>query len=241
MESLEYESESQSGASFMTTCFNGLSALTGIGVLSIPCALSQGGWLSFASLIVIAIICFYTALLMKRCMDSSSRIKSYPDIGEHAFGKKWSVLISVFIYLELFLLAVAFLIMEGDSLHKLFPHTNVCVWGKTIEGKPMFIILTALVMLPTTWLRDLSILAYVSAGGILASMIIIAMIVWIGAFENVGFHEKGTLWRYNGTPTAVSLYTFCYCGHAIFPTICNSMRDKTKFPKVLVVCFVMSL
>ncbi|KAL1551032.1 hypothetical protein AAHA92_18924 [Salvia divinorum] len=192
MESLRLESQN-SGASFMTSCFNGLSALTGIGLLSIPYALSQGGWLSLASLFVIAIICFYTALLMKKCMDSSSQIKTYPDIGKHAFGKKGSVLISVFIYLELFLLAVVCLILEGDTIHKLFSHTNVHVLGNTIEGKPMFIILTELVMLPTTWLKDLSLLAYVCsffAGGILASLIIIATIFWIGAFENVGFHER---------------------------------------------------
>ncbi|KAG5608022.1 hypothetical protein H5410_029514 [Solanum commersonii] len=27
------------------------------------------------------------------------------------------------------------------------------------------------------------------------------------------------------------MYTFCYCGHAVFPTICNSMKDKSQFPK----------
>ncbi|KAG6426275.1 hypothetical protein SASPL_110496 [Salvia splendens] len=230
----------KNGASFITTCFNGLNALTGIGLLSIPYALSQGGWLSLITLIGIAMICFYTALLLKKCMDSNSLIKTYPDIGEHAFGKKGRALISIFMYLELFLLAVEFLILEGDNLHKLFPYTNVRVWGKTIGGKPIFIILTALVMLPTTWLRDLSLLAYVSAGGILASLILVATVFWIGAFENVGFHEKGALWRYNGMPTAVSLYTFCYCGHAVFPTICTSMKDKTQFPKVLLVCFVFS-
>ncbi|KAL1551028.1 amino acid transporter AVT1I-like isoform X1 [Salvia divinorum] len=230
----------KNGASFITTCFNGLNALTGIGLLSIPYALSRGGWLSLITLICIATICFYTALLLKKCMDSNSLIKTYPDIGEHAFGKKGRALISIFMYLELFLLAVEFLILEGDNLHKLFPYTSVQVWGRAIGGKPMFIILTALVMLPTTWLRDLSLLAYVSAGGILASLILVATVFWIGAFENVGFGEKGTLWRYSGMPTAVSLFTFCYCGHAVFPTICTSMKDKTQFPKVLLVCFVFS-
>ncbi|XP_042048922.1 amino acid transporter AVT1J-like isoform X2 [Salvia splendens] len=225
----------KNGASFITTCINGLNALTGIRLLSIPYALSHGGWLSLITLTVIAMICFYTALLLKKCMDSNSLIKTYPDIGEHAFGKKGRALISIFMYLELFLLAVEFLILEGDNLHKLFPYTNVRVWGKTIGGKPMFIILTALVMLPTTWLRNLSLLAYVSAGGILAYLILIATVFWIGAFENVGFHEKEALWRYNRMPTAVSLYTFCYCGHAVFPTICTSMKDKTQFPKVLLV------
>ncbi|XP_057777213.1 amino acid transporter AVT1I-like [Salvia miltiorrhiza] len=240
MESQNHSHPQNNGATFITTCFNGLNALTGIGLLSIPYAVSQGGWLSLTTLVGIAIICFYTALLLKKCMDSNPLIKSYPDIGEHAFGKKGRAVISVFMYVELFLLAVEFLILEGDNLQKLFPHTEVGVWGKTIGGKSLFIILTALVMLPTTWLRDLSLLAYVSAAGILASLILLATVFWIGAFEKVGFHEKGILWRYSGMPTAVSFFTFCYCGHAVFPTICTSMKDKSQFPKVLLVCFVLS-
>ncbi|KAI3467344.1 hypothetical protein Pfo_024007 [Paulownia fortunei] len=228
------------GTTFIRTCFNGLNALTGIGILSIPYALSEGGWISLIALFGIALICFYTGLLLKRCMDANPLIKSYPDIGAQAFGKKGRVIISIFMYLELFLLAVEFLILEGDNLHKLFPNVYVHIFGKTIGGKQAFIMLTALVMLPTTWLRSLSILAYVSAGGILASIILVVTVFWIGAFEGVGFSEKGVLWRYNGLPTAISLYTFCYCGHAVFPTLCTSMKDKNQFPKVLLVCFILS-
>jgi vesicular inhibitory amino acid transporter len=36
----------------------------------------------------------------------------------------------------------------------------------------------------------------------------------------------------SGLPTALGLYTFCYCGHAIFPTLCNSMKEKKKFSRV---------
>ncbi|KAH6798071.1 hypothetical protein C2S52_022625 [Perilla frutescens var. hirtella] len=246
IEKLETQNQSHptppqnNGTTFITTCFNGLNALTGIGLLSIPYALSQGGWLSLTTLFGTAIICFYTGLLLKKCMDTNPLIKTYPDIGQAAFGKKGRALISIFMYLELFLLAVEFLILEGDNLHKLFPDTNVRVLGKVVGGKQVFIMLTALVMLPTTWLRNLSLLGYVSVGGILASVILVAAVFWIGAFENVGFSEKGALWRYKGMPTAISFYTFCYCGHAVFPTLCTSMKDKTQFPKVLLVCFVLS-
>ncbi|KAJ6690001.1 hypothetical protein OIU85_006301 [Salix viminalis] len=38
--------EPRRGTTFLKTCFNGLNALSGVGILSIPYALSQGGWLS---------------------------------------------------------------------------------------------------------------------------------------------------------------------------------------------------
>ncbi|KAI3467343.1 hypothetical protein Pfo_024006 [Paulownia fortunei] len=228
------------GTTFVRTCFNGINALSGIGLLSIPYALSEGGWISLIALFGIALLCFYTGLLLKRCMDTNPLIKSYPDIGAQAFGEKGRAIISIFMYLELFLLAVEFLILEGDNLHKLFPNVSVHIFGKRVGGKQAFILLTALVILPTTWLRSLSLLAYVSAGGILASIILIVTVFWIGAFEGVGFHEKGVLWRYKGMPTAISLFAFCYCAHPVFPTLCNSMKDKSRFPKVLLVCFVLS-
>ncbi|KAK4402989.1 Amino acid transporter AVT1I [Sesamum angolense] len=156
---------------------------------------------------------------------------SKPIRGAQAFGRKGRAVISIFMYLELFLLAVEFLILEGDNLHKLFPNFCVHVFGKRVGGKQAFILLTALVMLPTTWLRNLSLLAYVSAGGILASVVLVATVSWIGAVEGVGFSEKGVLLRCDGLATAISLYTFCYCGHAIFPTLCTSMKDKNQFPK----------
>lgn len=95
-------------------------------------------------------------------------------------------------------------------------------------------------MLPTTWLKSLGLLAYVSAGGVLASIVLVLSIFWVGAIDDVGFEEKGVIWRWNGLISAISMYTFCYCGHAVFPTICNSMKDRSQFPKVLFVCFILS-
>ncbi|CAK9154957.1 unnamed protein product [Ilex paraguariensis] len=71
--------------SFFKTCFNGLNALSGVGILSVPYALASGGWLSLILLLIIASTSFYTGLLIQRCMDIDPSIRSYPDIGERAF------------------------------------------------------------------------------------------------------------------------------------------------------------
>lgn len=194
--------------------------------------------MSLIILFVVAVLCLYTGLLLRRCMDSDPIIKTYPDIGEVAFGNKGRVVISAFMYLELYLVAVEFLILEGDNLHKLFPHVEFNIYGLHIGGKQGFVLLTALVILPTTWLRSLGILAFVSAGGVLASIVLVSSVFWAGTFDGVGFHEHGTMWNWSGLPTAISMFTFCYCGHAVFPTICNSMKDRTQFPKVNIVHYL---
>ncbi|KAK1437732.1 hypothetical protein QVD17_03528 [Tagetes erecta] len=236
----QHPQSDEPGTTFIRTCFNGVNTLSGVGILSVPYALSKGGWLSLLLLLLVAVLCFYTGLLLRRCMDSDPLIKSYPDIGHVAFGQKGRAIVSTFLYLELFFVAVEFLIMEGDNLHKLFPKQNLEVFGNKIGGKQWFILLTAVVVLPTSWLRNLGVLAYVSAGGVMASLILVLAVFWGGAFDGIGFNERGDLWNWNGMSTAISLFTFCYCGHAVFPTICNSMKDKSQFPKVLLVCFILS-
>ena len=99
--------------------------LSGVGLLSIPYALSEGGWLSLALLLVVAAACCYTGLLLQRCMDASPAVRGYPDIGALAFGRGGRLAASAFLYAELYLVAIGFLILEGDNLDKLFPGTSI--------------------------------------------------------------------------------------------------------------------
>ncbi|XP_019053419.1 PREDICTED: amino acid transporter ANT1-like isoform X2 [Nelumbo nucifera] len=174
-------------------------------------------------------------------MGVDSHIKTYSDIGERAFGHQGRMVISIFMYLELYLVATGFLILEGDNLHNMFPEILLQVAGlRIIGGRQSFVIIVALIILPSVWLEDLSILSYISAGGVLASAIVIGSVAWVGAIDGVGFHEKGRLLNLSGIPTAVSLYAFCYCAHPMFPTLYTSMRHKHQFSKVMVLCFILS-
>ncbi|KAM1722546.1 hypothetical protein FF2_020830 [Malus domestica] len=77
-------------------------------------------------------------------MDGNPRIKSYPDIGEVAYGQKGRLTISIFMYLELYLVAVEFLILEGDNLNQLFPSMGFNMAGFKVGGKQCFVLLAAL-------------------------------------------------------------------------------------------------
>lgn len=208
------------------------SCLSGIGIISVPYALAEGGWLSLILLPMIAIICCYTGLQLKQCIDANPRIRTYTDIGGLAFGNKGRLAVSVFMNIELFLVSIGFLILEGDNLNKLFPGRSFEIGMYKIAGKQFFVLLVSLIILPTTWLRNLSVLAYISAGGVLASIVMVGSVFWTATVGGVGFHELGRPLNIVGLPTSLGLYTFCYCGHAVFPTICNSMKNKAQFSKV---------
>ncbi|XP_057524944.1 amino acid transporter AVT1I-like [Amaranthus tricolor] len=227
----------EGNTSFFQTCFNGLNSITGIGILSVPYALASGGWLSLILLFIISMAATYTGLLVKRCMDVDPTIKSYPDIGEHAFGNIGKILVTLVLYADLYMVITGSLILEGDNLNNLFPDLTVELIGISIDGKSSFIIIVALIVLPTVWLDDLSILAYISAGGVVASFVILISVIWVGAFEGIGFETKGELFKLNGLPTAVSLFMFCYTAHPVFPPLYTSMHNKQQFSTVLLICF----
>ncbi|KAL6861296.1 hypothetical protein ACP4OV_016996 [Aristida adscensionis] len=229
------------GTGFLKTSFNGINALSGVGLLSIPYAVSQGGWLSLIIFVAIAAICCYTAILLQRCVDFSPRIKNYTDIAEVAFGRRGKLVAATFIYVELYLAVIGFLIMEGDNLDNLFPGLGFRVAAVAVTGKQAFVLLASLIVLPTTWLRSLGKLAYVSLGGVLASAALVAAVLWVGAADGgVGFHERGVLVNWAGLPTAVSLYAFCFSTHPVIPKLYLGMNDRKMFPMVLVLCFAVS-
>lgn len=207
--------------------------------MSVPYALAQGGWLSLVLFAVVGAVCYYTGELIARCMRAGggggvSAVRSYPDIGQLAFGQPGRKTIGAIMYAELYLVAVSFLILEGDNLDKLLPGTAVGLpGGYVLRGKQLFTLVAAVVILPTTWLRDLSVLAYVSAVGLVASVALTASLVWAGVAEH-GFHAKdANVFSLAGLPTSLSLYFVCFSGHGVFPTVYTSMRDNNGFTKVL--------
>ncbi|CAM0943127.1 unnamed protein product [Alopecurus aequalis] len=226
------------GATTVRTGFNGLNVLSGVGLLSMPYAVAEGGWLSLVLLLFVAAVCCYTAQLLQRCMRRSMTMRGYQDIGAEAFGGKGRFAVSLIMFAELYLVATGFLILEGDNLDKLFPDTSLSLGpGIVFSGKNLFIVVVSIVILPTTWLRNLSVLAYVSASGVIASVMLVLCMLWAAVVDGVGFQGKGSMLNVSGLPTALGLYTFCYSGHPIFPTLCSSMKEKDKFSKVLIICF----
>ena len=95
------------------------------------------------------------------------------------------------------------------------------------------LVLAGICVLPTVWLRDLSFLAYFSIMGIVASVLVVLAVAWVGAVEGVGFDEGGdALVRFAGWPVAIGMYSFCFSGHTVMPNIYWSMNDRSQFTLV---------
>ncbi|KAG8051444.1 hypothetical protein GUJ93_ZPchr0001g30945 [Zizania palustris] len=204
-----------------------------------PYAVAQGGWLSLLLFVVVGAVCYYTGTLIEHCMRADGSIASYPDIGQFAFGAVGRRAIAFFMYVELYLVAISFLVLEGDNLDKLFPGASMELLGYHLHGKKLFIVVAAAVILPTTWLKNLGMLAYVSAAGLVASAALTASLVWAGIAET-GFHKNNSsALNLTGLPTSLGLYFVCFTGHAVFPMIYSSMKNNKHFSKVLMISSVL--
>ncbi|OEL20153.1 Vacuolar amino acid transporter 1 [Dichanthelium oligosanthes] len=239
--------------SYTQAVVNGTNVLCGVGILSTPYAIKQGGWLGLVILCLFALLAWYTGVLLRRCLDSKEGLETYPDIGHAAFGTTGRIAISVLyhsdykygcnsisahfqyiiLYVELYACCIEYLILEGDNLSKLFPNAHLTIGSLTLNSHVFFAILTTVIVMPTTWLRDLSCLSYLSAGGVIASILGVICLFWVGAVDNVGFENKGTVLNLPGIPIAIGLYGYCYSGHGVFPNIYSSLKNRNQFPSIL--------
>ncbi|KAL0450546.1 UNVERIFIED_CONTAM: Amino acid transporter AVT1I [Sesamum latifolium] len=137
-ESANYQHCVSGSTSFFKTCFNGLNALSGVGILSIPYALSSGGWMSLILFFLIAGCTFYTGLLIQRCMDMDPNIRSYPDIGEQAFGAKGRAFVSLAMNVELYLVATDNMsilsYISASGVIASFVLIGSILWASTLDG-----------------------------------------------------------------------------------------------------------
>uniref|UniRef100_A0A6N2M154 Amino acid transporter transmembrane domain-containing protein n=1 Tax=Salix viminalis TaxID=40686 RepID=A0A6N2M154_SALVM len=209
---------------------NGLNVLCGVGILSTPYAAKEGGWIGLSILVIFAVLSFYTGMLLRYCLDSEPGLGTYPDMWPSAFVSSRSVVISIILYVELYACCVEYIILESDNLSSLFPNAHISLGGFELDSHHFFALMTTLAVLPTVWLRDLSVLSYISAGGVIASVLVVLCLFWIGLVDNVGIHSKGTALNLGTLPVAIGLYGYCYSGHAVFPNIYTSMAHPDRFP-----------
>ncbi|XAR50919.1 hypothetical protein NMG60_11005386 [Bertholletia excelsa] len=226
--------------SYAQSLLNAINVLCGIGLLSTPYALKEGGWWSMAILFILGAITCYTGILLKRCLESGPGLQTYPDIGQAAFGVPGRICFSIILYMELYSSCVEYLIMMSDNLSALFPSAHMHAIGIELNSYQICTIVSTLIILPTVWLRNLSLLSFISVGGVLNAILVSLCLLWVGVVDKVGFHSNGHALDIAKLPVTIGLFGFCYGSHSVFPNIYTSMKEPSRFPSVLIISFVVS-
>lgn len=105
--------------------------LCGVGILSTPYAVREGGWLGLAILMVFAALSFYTGILLRYCLDSQPGLETYPDIGQAAFGITGRICISVSLVISQFYIASLYPALKFSYLFASCVCRSFCTWSCT--------------------------------------------------------------------------------------------------------------
>lgn len=87
----------------------GMNVVCGVGILSTPHAVKEGGWSGLSILLIFSVLAFYTGILLRCCLDGKPGLGTYPDIGQAAFGTTGRFAVSVKSSLVTFIFLFSFL------------------------------------------------------------------------------------------------------------------------------------
>ncbi|KAI9114980.1 hypothetical protein K1719_013993 [Acacia pycnantha] len=233
--------EAEPNSSFTHSVINMVGMLTGLGQLSASYAVEEGGWAcAIIFLLGLAITCAYSCRLLGKCMTKNPKLQSYADIGEQAFGKKGRIVASTLIYTEIFMALVSYTISLHDNLFTVFMgshHLNHLRLPKLLSPSQLLTVLAVLIALPSLWLTDLSSISFLSSAGVLMSLVIFLSVAVTPIFGGVKVNRPIPVLQIHNVPSVSGLFIYGFGGHVVFPNLHKSMKDPSKFTKVIIVSF----
>ncbi|KAL8670859.1 MAG: hypothetical protein Q9168_004619 [Polycauliona sp. 1 TL-2023] len=216
------------------TVLNSVNVLVGVGILSLPLALSYSGWVfGVPFLLAAALATRYTAGLLAKCLNRFPKMTHFSELGHAAFGVKMWIMMEILITLELGAANVALVVLFADSLNALVPDWGIVEW-KIVCG----IIILPLNFIPLRYLSITSVL------GVLCSLGILVLVFADGATKR---HSPGSLLQpaptypfphhWSTLPLSFGLFMAPWGGHTVFPSIYRDMRHPRKFRKGINITF----
>jgi len=226
-------------SNFTQSLFNAVNVLMGIGLLSFPYAMRVTGLIPGLIISTMcALITNYTAKILGHCLDSRPGLNTYSDIGDAAFGNKGRIFIANIFFFELIVACIALVILAGDTLAFLLP----------LNKKVLKICVFAIV-LPMTYFKNLSYLAFFSFFGVVATGLLIVVLILIGLGclsddapgsgdlthpEDIQLIAQPII----SLPLSFGLIMSGYAGHSVFPSIYREMATPAQYPMLVDVSYI---
>ena len=181
-------------ASFFTSVFNLMNAILGAGIVSLPFALSNLGYIFFGILIlIVAILALYDISLLLHLCDRLDTT-SYERIATLSFGKAGKIYTCLMIFLHTLFAICGFMFMvryEGPPLIEgIINYEKTCsgsssldnlIDGDTkpwyLEGTYLVILTMVIIVMPLSILKNIDFLGYTSGLSMLSMLVFMGVIV----------------------------------------------------------------
>lgn len=215
------------------TILNSVNTMIGVGLLALPVALLNTGWvLGFPLLFVCCLSTCWTATFLSKVMDTDRTMMTYADVGHAAYGSMAKLFISLLFTTDLLGLGVSLVLLLSDSLYSLVGDEEV--WTKTKLKIVAFFVLTPFTFMP------LSVLSIFSLFGIISTFSIIILVFTCGFLKLTSPGSLLQVMPTNLWPNdlaslfiGIGILMAPFGGHAIFPNMKSDMRHPQKFVRTL--------
>ena len=258
VEKLEKIEEVKGRCSNGRAVINVILTAVGIGILFLAEVFSTCGWLGgFIILGAGALMTMYsTELLYYAISKSGSKIASFTDLGDALFGRKGRLVSTVCLNVTLMGICAVLLNIIGTSLCALT--NNVMPWR-------LWVVVSALIVWPLTWLRSMNEVGIVSSFGLVTLIAFVLVVVVKGlidfADKDLSVERRGQralfspgkvkadkmqLTTMMAILSYIKMFSRAYLSYfmaSCVPTLINDMRKPEKFPTVsragnLIVCIM---
>ncbi|XP_070544763.1 vesicular inhibitory amino acid transporter-like isoform X2 [Ptychodera flava] len=224
--------------------WNVANCVQGAGILSLPYAVKEGGYAAIITHLMLTAFGCYTCKILANCLyenevmeDGSVRQvrvrSSYSDIGD-ACWKNWGGRFINYIQLiDLIAVAALYLELPGFLMTDAFPGAPISQLGWTL--------ITTLFVLPSIFLRTLTMIAWLSMLAVVAYFIMGACVVGYGL--SIATKWESVSWEHFTLETfmvSFGLTLFHYdTVYAAIPSVEESMKHREKFDKMINWTFVL--
>ena len=232
---------SAGSASIWKSVFNIVNFIEGIGFLALPYAVKEGGIVIIVAFFIVPVCLWYTGKVFIECFydtnEKQRRVRArstVKELGEILFPKYGGYLVTAFLLLDLFLVSVSYLVICGSLMSHALPSVPLTVIAWTcIAGVAVF---------PTTFLKSLSDIAWLSFVSVIALISVLISVVWYGA-KHMDEWDLDTIlfWDSEGVSIGLPILIYGYGALPILPSVEESMREKHRFSLALALAYVVNI
>ena len=228
------------GTSVCKSAFNIGNYIEGVVFLALPYAVATGGIATIVSLVLVPFMfCYSGNILIESLYDSDKKRgklrtrKNFNDLGQVLSPKYGGLLTLAGQQLTLLLTSVGYLIVCGSRLHHTFPSIPLT--------KTMWVGITGFLVLPTSFLKTLSQIAWLSFVSVVALIGLAVGVVWYGAEHTDQWNARSLLfWDTEGAIVSFSIVVLGYDSIPILPSVEESMAERSKFSRTLCVTYAIN-
>ncbi|CAO3572279.1 unnamed protein product [Mortierella alpina] len=224
--------ERPSQGSNLAAFFNIVCVVAGTGTLGLPYSLAKGGWIGVGILILSMIMSIYTGILIMKCIyyNGHTRLASYQEIGQHAFGRIG--LIAVWFFHTSIVLGapVMYFILSGTEIR------GLTVSSVDISQEAWIWICCSVVSVPFVLLKTLKEVSLLSIFGVIATAVLVGVTM---VDSGLDYKNQRDTVQYDSAiarnlPITVATISVCFGGNVVYMHVEESMRHPRAWKKVLV-------